>query len=389
MPWRRIGSGWRGGRRRRRFDHRVLDLLDVIRAGDPASIVRHGLAEAGASGVAVVELARRLNLPLERGRPCVVAHGGLVLADGLVVAVRHLAVVEEQVLATVRALQDADPLRRPVPFARLQESLCAKAAASLVRLAIERLVGRGRLRGGVRGLDAGRAGSEPLARITHLMRTVEQTFRKAALTPPDAQELLPRHPANGPSTGERRRSGSYLRSGAEAGDRVSPNGRGDGGSAARGSTRRTCSRRCGGRISARRGRSCPRHRSEVCGAAAGAPRHAGRYPTAWRPPHLAAGRHRGLKCCRQAKRLSVRRMAELGLDEAGAVANFSHSDPAGLTVPTPCGRARQAVRISGEGCGSVEVIGVWWPSWSSKPWAREQRAVGSIPIRHRASPCGR
>src|SRR3546814_14590469 len=31
----------------------------------------------------------------------------------------------------------------------------------------------------------------------------------------------------------------------------------------------------------------------------------------------------------------------------------------------------------------MEVIGAWWLPWSSKPVAREQRAVGSIPIHFR------
>ena len=31
----------------------------------------------------------------------------------------------------------------------------------------------------------------------------------------------------------------------------------------------------------------------------------------------------------------------------------------------------------------MEAIGVWWPSWSSKPVARSERVVGSIPIRLR------
>ena len=35
-----------------------------------------------------------------------------------------------------------------------------------------------------------------------------------------------------------------------------------------------------------------------------------------------------------------------------------------------------------------EANGAWWLPWSSKPVAREQRAVGSIPIRFRhPSPC--
>lgn len=31
----------------------------------------------------------------------------------------------------------------------------------------------------------------------------------------------------------------------------------------------------------------------------------------------------------------------------------------------------------------MEAIGVWWLPWSSKPVVREQRTVGSIPIRFR------
>jgi len=32
---------------------------------------------------------------------------------------------------------------------------------------------------------------------------------------------------------------------------------------------------------------------------------------------------------------------------------------------------------------AAEATEAWWLSWSSKPAAREQRAVGSIPIRFR------
>ncbi len=125
---------------------------------------------------------------------------------------------------------------------------------------------------------------------------------------------------------------------------------------------------------------------------AGARRRRGRAPDQVQKRDILF-HHEAVEAARQLLRPLLRRARPAG--EGGrrgarhlpqvqrAVARASRRRPVHPARRRPPGAG--ATGLSGPTLSIMEAIGVWWPPWSSKPVARQTRAVGSIPIRLRRS----
>ncbi|GJE59252.1 selenocysteine-specific translation elongation factor [Methylobacterium trifolii] len=174
-------------RRRRRHDPRVAADLAAIAAGPPAEALAVRLAQAGAAGAALPELARLAGVAPERVRRQLAGMGAREVGERIVGAPAFSALRAAVLTALAHHHRD-HPMEHGIAAERLVRALALP----------EPVVGAG-LRDLIATGDAAQAGAlyrraefDPARNETEIVRRLEATFRRAGLSPPDEAEAIGR-----------------------------------------------------------------------------------------------------------------------------------------------------------------------------------------------------
>lgn len=174
-------------RRRRRDDARVTADLCAIAAGRPAEALAVRLAQAGAAGTSLLELARFAGAAPERVRRLLTASCAREIGDRFIGA-PAFAALRTCTLAALSQHHRDHPMEHGMAIERLARSLALTemlAGAVLRDLAATRDAAQ-------TGALWRRADFDPARNESETARRLEQTFRRAGLNPPDEAEAVGR-----------------------------------------------------------------------------------------------------------------------------------------------------------------------------------------------------
>ena len=174
-------------RRRRRNDARVTTDLRAIAAGRPAEALAVRLAQAGAAGTALPELARLAGAAPERVRRLLTASGAREV-DERFVGAPAFAALRTGTLAALSQHHHDHPMEHGITIERIARSLALPeplAVAVLRDLAGTRDAAQ-------TGALWRRADFDPARNESETARRLEQMFRRAGLNPPDESEAVGR-----------------------------------------------------------------------------------------------------------------------------------------------------------------------------------------------------
>ena len=139
-------------RRHRRFDEAVLANLDVKESGTPEELVAEAVERRGLAPVSPPALGTELGMPVEQVRSLVqglVAAGTLVAQEGESVLHSHrLQAAEHQVLSTLTAFHEANPMRKGMSREELRSRLSRQMDTKGFNLVVARMEGAGQVAGG-------------------------------------------------------------------------------------------------------------------------------------------------------------------------------------------------------------------------------------------------
>ena len=174
-------------RRRRRNDCRVTADLAAIAAGRPGEALAVRLAQAGAAGASLPELARLAGAAPDRVRRLLIASGAREIAERFVGAPAFSA-LRTGALAGLSHHHHDHPLEHGIAIERLARSLALTEA--LTTAVLRDLAATGE------ATQAGtlwrKADFDPARNETETARRLEQMFRRAGLNPPDEAEAIGR-----------------------------------------------------------------------------------------------------------------------------------------------------------------------------------------------------
>ena len=174
-------------RRRRRGDAGVTADLQAIAAGRPAEALAVRLAQAGAAGTALPELARLAGTAPERVRRLLMASGAREIGERFVGA-PAFAALRAGTLTALSQHHGDHPMEHGIAIERIARSLALPeplAGAVLRDLAATRDAAQ-------TGALWRRADFDPARNESETARRLEQMFRRAGLNPPDEAEAVGR-----------------------------------------------------------------------------------------------------------------------------------------------------------------------------------------------------
>jgi selenocysteine-specific elongation factor len=184
-------AGGRGldpaSRRRRRHDARVLADLNALATGKPSDAVAVRLAQAGAAGATLPDLARAAGTGLERARQMLAASGAREVGDRFIGA-PAFASLRTAALTALSAHHRDNPMEHGIALERLAKLL--SLPEPLTGLVLRDLAATG---GTVQaGALWRRSDFDPARNESDTARKLEQLFRRAGLNPPDESEAVGR-----------------------------------------------------------------------------------------------------------------------------------------------------------------------------------------------------
>ena len=174
-------------RRRRRNDPRVTADLAAIAAGRPAEALTVRLGQAGALGAPLAELARLAGTTPERVRRLLTAAGAREIAERFVGA-PAFAALRSGTMGTLAQFHRERPMDHGAALDQVARSLALPE--SVTGAVLRDLAGAGEVT--QVGTLWRRADFDPARNETETVRRLEQSFRKAGLSPPDEAEAIGR-----------------------------------------------------------------------------------------------------------------------------------------------------------------------------------------------------
>ncbi|KST59201.1 translation elongation factor [Methylobacterium sp. GXS13] len=173
--------------RRRRHDARVLADLNALATGKPADAVAVRLAQAGAAGATLTEIARAAGTGTERARQMLSASGARETGDRYIGA-PAFASLRTAALAALSTHHRDNPMEHGIALERLAKLLVIPEA--LTALVLRDLVATGGT--AQAGALWRRSDFDPARNESETARKLEQLFRRAGLNPPDEAEAVGR-----------------------------------------------------------------------------------------------------------------------------------------------------------------------------------------------------
>jgi selenocysteine-specific elongation factor len=174
-------------RRRRRHDARVLADLNALATGKPSDAVAVRLAQAGAAGATLPDLARAAGTGLERARQMLAASGAREVGDRFIGA-PAFASLRTAALTALSAHHRDNPMEHGIALERLAKLL--SLPEPLTGLVLRDLAATG---GTVQaGALWRRSDFDPARNESDTARKLEQLLRRAGLNPPDESEAVGR-----------------------------------------------------------------------------------------------------------------------------------------------------------------------------------------------------
>ena len=182
-------------RRRKRHDPRLLADLAALADGGPPEALAIRLAQAGAAGAALCDLARVGGTAPDRVRALLPSLGAREVGERILGG-PAFASLRDAILAVLDGHHRDQPMEHGLPAERIVRALGLAepvAAAALRDLVATGDVAQGGMQGGTQGGALfRRAGFNPARNETEVARRLEAIFRQAGLTPPDEAEAVGR-----------------------------------------------------------------------------------------------------------------------------------------------------------------------------------------------------
>ncbi|TXM68022.1 selenocysteine-specific translation elongation factor [Methylobacterium sp. WL12] len=178
-------------RRRKRHDPRVLADLAALAEGGPAEALAIRLAQAGAAGAALGDLARVGGAAPDRVRALLPSLGAREVGERILGG-PAFASLRDAILAVLDGHHRDQPMEHGLPVERIVRAL--GLAEPVAAAALRDLVATGDVAsGGTQGAALfRRAGFNPARNESEVARRLEALFRQAGLTPPDEAEAVGR-----------------------------------------------------------------------------------------------------------------------------------------------------------------------------------------------------
>ncbi|MCJ2007181.1 SelB C-terminal domain-containing protein [Methylobacterium sp. J-092] len=174
-------------RRRKRHDLRVLADLAGLAGGGPAEALAIRLAQAGAAGAGLRDLARVSGTAPDRVRALLPALGAREVGERILGG-PAFASLRDAILAVLAGHHRDQPMEHGLPAERIVKAL--GLAEPVAAAALRDLVATGDVAQG--GALFRRAAFNPARNESEVARRLEAVFRQAGLNPPDEAEAIGR-----------------------------------------------------------------------------------------------------------------------------------------------------------------------------------------------------
>ncbi|TXN47732.1 translation elongation factor [Methylobacterium sp. WL30] len=174
-------------RRRKRHDPRVLADLAGLAGGGPAEALAIRLAQAGAAGAGLRDLARVSGTAPDRVRALLPALGAREVGERILGG-PAFASLRDAILAVLAGHHRDQPMEHGLPAERIVKAL--GLAEPVAAAALRDLVATGDVAQG--GALFRRAAFNPARNESEVARRLEAVFRQAGLNPPDEAEAIGR-----------------------------------------------------------------------------------------------------------------------------------------------------------------------------------------------------